>query len=90
MYVTALSREADEDYLYFKTSGNKVALRKIIALLEDMEKHPYEGIGRPEMLKYNFAGKWSRRINGEHRIVYEVNEKEKIINIITVRFHYDG
>jgi toxin YoeB len=61
-------------------------LKKIRELLENIQQTPFEGIGKPEALKHQLAGKWSRRITDEHRLVYKV-EKEKII-VYQVRFHY--
>lgn len=74
MYRITLSEQARKDYLYFTQSGNKAILNKIKTLLEDIAAHPYTGIGKPEPLKYELAGKWSRRINAEHRIVYSVHD----------------
>ena len=53
-----------------------------------MSKHPYTGIGKPEKLKYELSGKWSRRINEKHRIVYAVNEIENDIYVLALRYHY--
>ena len=74
MYRITLSEQARKEYLYFVQSGNKAILNKIRTLLEDIAAHPYTGIGKPEPLKYELAGKWSRRINAEHRIVYSVHD----------------
>ena len=62
-------------------------LKKLFVLLEELTEHPFEGTGKPELLKYDFAGYWSRRINREHRIVYEVTES--IIFILSAKGHYD-
>ena len=78
--------EALEDLDYWKESGNNQVLKKIRALLENIAQTPHEGIGKPEALKYNLAGKWSRRISGEHRLVYKV-EQDKI-TVYQLRFHY--
>ena len=74
-----LLEQAQKDRDYWKKSGNKAIMNRITALLKDIVEHPYTGIGKPEPLKYDLAGKWSRRINAEHRLIYSVNE-----NIITV------
>lgn len=78
--------EMQKTTLNIKKSGNKIIQRKIKLLFEDMLKHPYEGRGNPECLKYELSGKWSRRINKEHRIIYDV-EGEKI-NVYSLRGHY--
>ncbi|MGQ7852969.1 Txe/YoeB family addiction module toxin [Pedobacter sp. WC2501] len=53
-----------------------------------MLESPFKGIGKPEQLKYDFLGMWSRRINSEHRIIYQVMEVEQIIKIHSLRGHY--
>ncbi len=78
--------ESWEDYLYWQKIDKKM-LKRINLLLKDISRQPYEGIGKPEPLKHNYRGFWSRRINGEHRLIYQVSEDE--IRIIKCRFHYD-
>ncbi|MCW3074725.1 MAG: yoeB 2 [Flaviaesturariibacter sp.] len=78
--------QALEDLQHWKKSGDEKILKKIRELLENIQETPFEGIGKPEPLKHSLAGKWSRRITGEHRLVYKV-EKE-VITIYQVRFHY--
>ena len=63
-------------------------MNKIRTLLEDIAEHPYTGIGKPEPLKYELAGKWSRRINAEHRIVYSVQDDIIEVYIFSMRYHY--
>ena len=60
--------------IFWKKSGNKIIQKRIVLLIEDIVKHPYYGIGKPEPLKYELSGKWSRRINDEHRIIYQIVE----------------
>ena len=74
MYRIILSDQARKDYQYFLRSGNTAIIDKIKALLNDIAEHPYAGIGKPEPLKYELAGKWSRRINSEHRLIYSVHD----------------
>ncbi len=81
-----LYKDAKIDLEYWRKSGNKSIQKKIQELFADMKKHPFEGIGKPEALKYELSGKWSRRINGEHRIVYTVTGD--LINIYSLRGHY--
>ena len=64
--------QAVEDLKYWKKSGNKTVQKKIQQLLISIQEHPFEGTGKPEALKHELSGKWSRRINEEHRIVYDV------------------
>ncbi|GGI22825.1 Txe/YoeB family addiction module toxin [Pedobacter mendelii] len=75
-----------EDLKYFKKSGNNSILKRVRLLLEDIQMNPFTGIGKPEALKYEQSGNWSRRINQEHRLIYEV--KSKIIIIYSLRGHY--
>jgi toxin YoeB len=84
------SPRAVEDLKYWKKSGNKAIQKKIEKLLEAILQNPYEGIGKPEPLKHNLSGVWSRRITQEHRLVYEINERNEIIilNILSLKGHY--
>lgn len=75
-----------EDYLYWQ-KYDKQKTKRINELLKDISRNPYEGIGKPEPLKFNYAGFWSRRIDEEHRLIYRVFEDE--IQIAKCRFHYD-
>lgn len=82
------SLKALEDISYWKKSGNKAVQEKISALIEDILKHPYTGIGKPEALKYKLTGSWSRRITHADRLVYSVNIENNTIEIETLRGHY--
>jgi toxin YoeB len=73
------------EYLYWQTT-DKQTLKKINNLLKDVTRDPFNGLGKPEPLKYEFLGCWSRRITQEHRLVYEVTEYS--ILVISCRFHY--
>lgn len=75
-----------EDVEFWKKSGSVIILKRIRQLIEAIQEEPFEGIGKPERLKYNWSEWWSRRINEEHRIVYKV-ESNKII-VYSVRYHY--
>ena len=74
-----------EDYLYWQEQDKKI-LRRINDLIKDTLRSSFEGIGKPESLKGDLSGYWSRRITEEHRLVYAV--KEKRLHIIQCRFHY--
>ncbi|HNY02072.1 MAG TPA: Txe/YoeB family addiction module toxin [Bacteroidales bacterium] len=78
--------ESWEDYLYWQRTDKKV-LARVNAMLKDINRHPYSGLGNPEPLKHKYRGFWSRRINTEHRLVYRVVEDE--IQVVKCRFHYD-
>lgn len=77
--------DAWEDYLYWQ-STDKSMLKKVNSLIKEIERTPFEGSGKPEPLKHNLSGWWSRRINLEHRLVYKV-EDDAII-VLQCRYHY--
>jgi toxin YoeB len=85
------SSKAKEDLNFWIKSGNKSLLNKIYSLIEDIQLHPFEGIGKPEPLKHNLTGFWSRRINQEHRIIYEIIDENTVIilSIISLKGHYE-
>ena len=74
------------DYLYWQTQDKKT-LKRINALIKDIQRSPYEGIGKPELLRGNLSGLWSRRIDETNRIVYF--EQEEVVYIISCLGHYD-
>jgi toxin YoeB len=82
------SLKALEDISYWKKQGNKAVQEKISELIDDIIKHPFTGIGKPEALKYQLSGSWSRRITRTHRLVYSVNKESNCIEIETARGHY--
>ena len=86
MMKITFSKNAWEDYTSWQ-SEDKRMLKKINELIKDIQRTPYEGMGKPEPLKYDLAGLWSRRIDREHRLVYQANETE--ILIYSCRYHYD-
>ncbi|HKI04595.1 MAG TPA: Txe/YoeB family addiction module toxin [Thermoanaerobaculia bacterium] len=76
---------AFQDLAWWVEQDRKKAL-KIMKLVEAIQRDPFSGIGQPESLKHDFAGCWSRRIDQEHRLVYEVSEEK--IRILSCRYHY--
>lgn len=85
------SPKAIKDLTFWKKSGDKSAMRKIQELLESIQITPFSGLGKPEPLKHQLSGLWSRRINKEHRIIYEVleNERDKTVNVLSLKGHYE-
>jgi toxin YoeB len=79
-------KQALEDRDFWKTSGNKQIQKKITELVNHIVQHPFTGRGKPEPLKYELQGCWSRRISDEHRLVYEVFDEN--IHILSMRGHY--
>jgi toxin YoeB len=86
MMKIKFSKNAWDEYTSWQAEDKKM-LRKINELIKDILRTPYEGKGNPEPLKYDLSGLWSRRIDREHRLVYEANENEIII--YSCRYHYD-
>ena len=84
--VLTFSENAWGDYVYWQKIDKKI-VKKINELIKDIQRSPFNGIGKPEPLKYDLAGYWSRRIDHDHRLVYQVIENELLI--YTCRFHYD-
>lgn len=80
------SKNAWEDYVSWQKEDKKT-LRKINELIKDIQRTPFEGLGKPEPLKYDLTGFWSRRIDLEHRLVYQFRDNELLI--YSCRYHYD-
>jgi len=74
-----------DDYLYWQKTDKKM-VKRINSLIKDIQRSPFEGIGKPEPLKHALSGYWSRRINEEHRIIYKVESDS--IHIAQLRYHY--
>jgi len=77
---------AFEDFYQWASSDQKI-YHKIVNLIKDINRSPFKGLGKPEPLKYELSGYWSRRINEEHRLVYQVSDEEIII--IACKYHYN-
>ena len=80
-----LSENAWDDYLYWQRTDRKL-LNRINTLIKDIQRQPFEGIGKPEPLKYEFSGYRLRRITDEHRIIYKINTDSVLI--AQLRYHY--
>lgn len=79
------SENAWDDYQYWIKTDKKI-LKRVNALIQDIQRSPYSGIGKPEPLKHGLSGYWSRRINDEHRIVYKATDDS--VFIAQARYHY--
>ena len=84
-YLLSWTDAAWDDYLYWQTQDKKT-LKRINKLINDVRRSPFEGIGKPESLKENLSGFWSRRIDDTNRLVYAVDDQA--ITIISCRYHY--
>ncbi len=85
MKSLAFTPHAWEEYLYWQ-ARDKALLGRINALIKDALRTPFTGLGKPEPLKFDLAGAWSRRINAEHRLVYLVQDEALVI--LQCRYHY--
>ena len=83
--IIAFDAHAFEDYQHWATQDKKT-FRRINSLIKDIARNPFTGIGKPEPLKHAYAGFWSRRINQEHRLIYQV--RNNTISIAACRYHY--
>jgi toxin YoeB len=85
--VISWYKKAWLDYLYWQ-QVDKSKVKRINELIKDILREPFDGIGKPEALKHEFAGCWSRRIDDEHRLVYCIKEEQLII--VQCRYHYES
>lgn len=83
--ILSWSEHAWEDYLYWQKTDKQI-LKRINTIIEDILRHPFDGLANPEPLRHNWSGYWSRRIDREHRIVYKASDIEIII--VQCRYHY--
>ncbi len=83
--MIAWTDQAWDEYLYWQKHDKKL-LKRINELIRDIKRQPKQGIGKPEALRFDLSGKWSRRINQEHRLVYQI--VDEMIVIFQCRYHY--
>ena len=83
--ILSWTDDAWADYLYWQDQDKKI-LKRINALVKDIKRQPFNGLGDPEPLKYQWSGYWSRRINKDHRIVYKIKDDQ--LFIAQCRYHY--
>jgi len=87
-YKLELTKTALQDIEKHKKAGDKAVLKKIGKLLEELTEHPKTGTGKPEKLKHDLSGLYSRRINREHRLVYEIKEEVVTVLVLSAHSHY--
>ena len=87
-FIVNFTEKALKDLLKHKKSGDKDTEKKIKAILKELEDHPYTGIGKPEQLKYELQGLWSRRINLKDRMIYEVKNNIVTVEVLSAMGHY--
>lgn len=88
IYELVFSKVADVDLRRLKRNEPQ-AYKKAVKLLEELQEHPQTGTGKPEQLKGDRAGQWSRRITDRHRLVYEIEEEQVMVLILSSYGHYD-
>lgn len=87
-YSLKISEKAKKELSILHKSGDKILIKRIEKILEELGDNPYSGIGKPEQLKHNLSGLWSRRLDKKNRLVYEVIEEIVTIYIVAVKGHY--
>ena len=83
-----LLKKAHNDRDFWVKTGNVQIMKRITDLLYDIQLHPFTGIGKPEPLKGNHRGKWSRRITDEHRMIYSISSGRIYVYVFSLRSHY--
>lgn len=86
-YLLSFSSTAEEDIIFLKKSEPQ-AFKKLEKLLKELRIHPFSGTGKPELLKHDLKGYWSRRITHKHRLVYRVDEEKILVIIASAQGHY--
>lgn len=87
-YDIELSEIALDGIKQLKKAGELQALKKLNSLLSELEEHPKTGTGKPEQLRGNLSGKWSRRITDKHRLIYEIYEDKVMVVVFSTYGHY--
>lgn len=88
-FIIELTEKAKKDIAKHKKSGTKATKTKLQKILKELQEHPYTGEGKPEQLKYELSGLWSRRINRKDRLIYEVKENIVTVDVISAMGHYN-
>ncbi len=83
-----IERQAEEHIRRHHKAGNKVTLKRMSIIIEELSEHPYTGTGQPEQLKYELSGFWSRRINRKDRLVYKVDKDIVLVLVVSAMGHY--
>ena len=82
------SSDAQKELNWGKKNGDTASKKKIQRLLKELEEHPRTGTGKPELLSGDLRGVWSRRINQEHRLLYEIHDEVVLVLVLSMRYHY--
>ena len=87
-YIVRIENQADKEIKRILKSGSRADIEKLATILYELEEHPETGTGKPEQLRYDLTGYWSRRINKKDRIIYEINEDERIVTVLSALGYY--
>lgn len=87
-YQIKIKVTAQKDLLKISKSGDISAIQKVETIFRELEEHPKTGTGKPEQLRYDLSGFWSRRLNRKDRIIYEIDEDEAVVTVLSVLGHY--
>ena len=87
-YFVVLTDTTKQQLVKLYKSGDKIVIRRIERILNELSEHPFDGIGKPEQLKYEFSGLWSRRLDKKNRLVYSVTEEIVTVFVLSVKGHY--
>jgi toxin YoeB len=88
LYLIDFTENAINDLRAHKKSGDKAIMKKIDALVDELKEHPRSGTGKPEELKYDLLGYWSRRINQKDRLVYKIEDEKLLVTVLSAIGHY--
>jgi toxin YoeB len=88
VYEIEYTEQFLKDILKYKASGNRAVLSKIDSFIDELRVHPKTGTGKPEALRGNRKGQWSRRITREHRLIYEIEEHRVTVVLLSAHSHY--
>jgi toxin YoeB len=88
IYELTICQDALEDIVKLRKSRDNVSIRRLNKLFDELREHPTTGTGQPEQLKYEYAGRWSRRITNKHRLIYEIREELVRVEVIQAYGHY--
>ena len=87
-FKVILSDRAKNDILEIQRSGDKSSKRKVEVIISELFEHPESGVGKPEQLKFDYSGYWSRRINKKDRMIYRIEHNTVIVYVVSGRGHY--
>ncbi len=87
-FIISYTDKAKKDFKRHKKSGNKATEKKIKKILEELKTHPTTGTGKPEKLKHNLSGYWSRRINKKDRMIYSIDGHKVVVTVVSAMGHY--